>query len=98
MGNRNRIIYDSGFALLCVGLFYLMPYIGWHTMEGDKTDVLMGMAFGLIPIVAGRTVSGRLQALVLIVSAVFTITCVGTGFGAFVRRLVRKMKASRSRK
>lgn len=133
MGDRKHIIYDSGFALLCAGLFYLMPYISWYTMEGDKGDVLMGMAFGfipiglfflsvvcgllseqimvpvciacvlsaptvLIPIVAGNTVSGRLQALLLIVSAVFAVSCVGTIFGVLVRRLVRNMKASCSRK
>lgn len=28
----------------------MMPYIAWHTMEGDKTDIIIGMMFGFIPI------------------------------------------------
>lgn len=38
------------FCLLTVGLFYLMPYIAWHTMEGDKTDIILGMVIGFIPL------------------------------------------------
>lgn len=45
-----NIFYNVGFGLLCAGLFYLMPYLAWHTMEGDKTDILMGMVLGVIPI------------------------------------------------
>ena len=50
--NRNTfyVICNIVFGLYCAGLFYLMPYIAWHTMEGDKTDILMGMMLGIIPI------------------------------------------------
>lgn len=37
------------FGFLTAGLFYLAPYIAWHTMEGDKTDIVMGMVLGFIP-------------------------------------------------
>lgn len=45
-----RTVCNIVFGLLAAGLFYLMPYIAWHTMEGDKTDILMGMVLGFIPI------------------------------------------------
>lgn len=51
MDNKNfRTVCNIVFGLLTAGLFYLMPYIAWHTMEGDKTDIIMGMMLGLIPI------------------------------------------------
>lgn len=52
-GERLKIqntFYNVGFGLLCAILFYLMPCLAWHTMEGDKTDILMGMVLGVIPI------------------------------------------------
>lgn len=51
MDNKKfQAAYTIAFGILAAGLFYLMPYIAWHTMEGDKTDIVMGMAFGFIPL------------------------------------------------
>ena len=51
MDNKKfQTVCNIVFGLLTAGLFYLMPYIAWHTMAGDKTDILMGMVFGFIPI------------------------------------------------
>lgn len=129
MDAKRNVICNIGFAALCVGLFYLMPYIGWYTMQGDKTDILMGMAFGFIPlgllllsvlygllmariivpvciaavvgipaifipIVAGRTAGGRVYALILIVTAIILIVCVGTGVGILIRRAIKKVGRS----
>ena len=45
-----QILGNIIFGILCVGLYYLNPYIAWYTMEGDKTDILMGEIFGVIPL------------------------------------------------
>ena len=50
MNRKRRIFCNIGFALLCTGLFYLLPYGAWHTMEGDKEDILLGMVFGFVPL------------------------------------------------
>ena len=46
---KMQILGNIIFGILCVGLYYLNPYIAWYTMEGDKTDILMGEIFGVIP-------------------------------------------------
>lgn len=132
MKDKRDVICNIGFGVLCAGLFYLMPYIGWYTMQGDKTDILMGMVLGLIPlgllllsalygffamriivpvciaavigipaifipIVAGRTAEGRVYALVLIVTAITLIVCIGAGVGILIRQVVKKVGRSLSR-
>lgn len=47
---KMQILGNIIFGILCVGLYYLNPYIAWYTMEGDKTDILMGEIFGVIPL------------------------------------------------
>ena len=43
------VICNVVFGLLCIGLFHLLPYIAWYTMEGDKTDIILGLGLGVIP-------------------------------------------------
>lgn len=50
MSKKIQKVCNAVFVLLTAGLFYLMPYIACRTMAGDKTDILMGMVFGFIPI------------------------------------------------
>ena len=43
------VICNVVFGLLCIGLFHLLPYIAWHTEVGDKTDIILGLGLGVIP-------------------------------------------------
>ncbi len=50
MRKRKEVIYIIVYSVLCACLYYLMSYISYYTMEGDKTDILISLAFGFIPI------------------------------------------------
>ncbi len=50
MKNRKEIVFVAAYTVLCACLFYLLPLILYRAMPGDKTDILMVIAFGFIPI------------------------------------------------
>lgn len=50
MNKKLLLIFNIVFALLCAIIFYLLPYIAFFTMKGDKTDIIMSMGIAIIPI------------------------------------------------
>ena len=45
-----KIKWEITFIIVSIINLYLFPVIALHTMTGDKTDILMGMAFGFVPL------------------------------------------------
>lgn len=45
-----KIKWEILFVIVSILNFYLSPVIAFHTMIGDKTDILMGMAFVFVPL------------------------------------------------
>lgn len=96
---KKQAICNIVFGLSTAGLFYLMPYIAWHTMEGDKTDILMGVVLGFIPmglllfsflygLLAKRVVAPACMASILGLPAAFIPVVAGHTIGERLFSLV----------
>lgn len=43
-------IFEMIFAALNIINLYILPMIAFYTMSGDKTDIIMGFGFGIVPL------------------------------------------------
>lgn len=42
--------FEMIFVALSIINLYILPIIAFHTMSGDKTDIIMGFGFGIVPL------------------------------------------------
>lgn len=50
MGILKKRGFDIVFLILNSMNLFILPLIAFYTMSGDKTDIIMGFAFGLVPL------------------------------------------------
>lgn len=114
--------WELFFVIMSAMNLYLLPIIAFDKMEGDKTDILMGLAFGFVPLgwfiifliygfvakknlwvsccaailcfpllfirfVTGDTISEKIYALFLIITACFFITLIGIFIGSLLKKV-----------